>query len=345
MRIGLISTVVPLVKGGSRFIVDWLHEKLVERGHEVEIVYIPNTDELPHVLPQMAALRMMKIDDYFERVIAIRPPAHMVQHPRKVVWLIHHLRIFYDLWDTPYCPVGKDAAGHALRSAVITADNLGLGEAHRLFTNSRIVGDRVRHFNGLESEVLYPPVLRPEIFRAGDYGDTVVSVCRIEHHKRQHLLIEALEFTRTPVRVHLCGTSMDQGYIDRLRNTVRSLDIAHRVTIEDRWITETEKADLLEHALASAYLPFDEDSYGYPTIEAAHAQRCTLTASDAGGVLEFVIDGVTGLVAEPRPEAIAEAMDQLFTQKSEARRLGRAAEVQIRTLGIDWDTVIDKLLS
>lgn len=344
MRIGLISTVVPLVKGGSRFIVDWLQEKLVERGHEVEVVYIPSTDDLPHVLPQMAALRLMKLDNYFERIITFRPPTHMIQHPRKVIWFIHHLRIFYDLWDTPYCPA-NNAAGRALRSAVIAADTVGLSEAYRLFTNSRVVGERVQRFNGLESEVLYPPVLRPEIFRAGDYGDEIVSVCRLEHHKRQHLLLEAMAHTQTQVRLRLCGTSMDPVYVQCLHELVGSLGIADRVIIENRWITEAEKADRLEHALASAYVPFDEDSYGYPTIEAAHAQRCTLTVSDSGGVPEFVVHGVNGLVAEPQPEAIAQAMDRLFLHRDQAREMGRAAQAQIKALGIDWDTVIEKLLS
>lgn len=344
MRIGLISTVVPLVKGGSRFIVDWLQEKLVERGHEVEVVYIPSTDDLPHVLPQMAALRLMKLDNYFERIITFRPPTHMITHPRKVIWFIHHLRIFYDLWDTPYCPA-NNAAGRALRSAVIAADTVGLSEAYRLFTNSRVVGERVQRFNGLESEVLYPPVLRPEIFRAGDYGDEIVSVCRLEHHKRQHLLLEAMAHTQTQVRLRLCGTSMDPVYVQCLHDLVGSLGIADRVIIENRWITEAEKADRLEHALASAYVPFDEDSYGYPTIEAAHAQRCTLTVSDSGGVPEFVVHGVNGLVAEPQPEAIAQAMDRLFLHRDQAREMGRAAQAQIKALGIDWDTVIEKLLS
>ena len=34
------------------------------------------------------------------------------------------------------------------------------------------------------------------------------------------------------------------------------------------------------HALAVAYVPDDEDSYGYPSLEAAHARKAVLTASD-----------------------------------------------------------------
>ncbi len=345
MKVGIISTAVPLINGGGRFIVDWLHEKLLERGHQSEIVYIPYTDELDHILPQMTAIRMMKLDDYFDRVITIRPPAHVVQHPRKVVWFIHHIRMFYDLWQTQYCNVPDNPAGRAQRTAVMNADNVALDEAHAVFTNSRVVGERLRHFNKVESQVLYPPILRPELFEAGEYGDEIVSVCRMEHHKRQHLMVQALAHTRTPVRLRICGTSMSAAYIAELQETARTLGVADRVAMEVRWITEEEKADRLRNALASAYLPYDEDSYGYPTIEAAHAQRCTLTVSDSGGVPEFVTDGVTGLVTDPTPEAVAAGFDRLYSDRDFAQRMGRAANARIFELGIDWDTVISRLLS
>jgi glycosyltransferase involved in cell wall biosynthesis len=344
MKIGIISSATPLIQGGGRFIVDWLHEKLVERGHAAEIIYLPFTDEPDDILPQMAAFRMLRLDDYFERVITIRPPAHMVQHRCKVVWFIHHLRGFYDLWGTRYCPVKDDAAGRALRAAIVAADNTGLSEARRVFTNSRVVFDRIRRFNGLTSEVLYPPVLRPETYHAADYGTDIVSVCRIEHHKREHLLVEAMAHTRTQVRLRLCGTSIDATYIDELRATAERLGVADRVLFEDRWISEAEKADRLAHALASAYVPYDEDSYGYPTIEAAHAYRCTVTVTDSGGVREFVVNDATGLVTAPEPAALATAFDRLFADRLLARRLGEAAAEQIAFLGINWDTVVTKLL-
>jgi hypothetical protein len=36
MKFGLVSSAVPLIQGGGRFIVDWLAPKLVEAGHQVE---------------------------------------------------------------------------------------------------------------------------------------------------------------------------------------------------------------------------------------------------------------------------------------------------------------------
>lgn len=345
MKVGLVSSAVPLVFGGGRFIVDWLREKLEERGHRVETVFVPSTESPDTVLQQMAAFRLMRLEDHFERVVTFRPPSHVVRHPRKVVWFIHHMRVFYDLWDTEYRGMPDRAPQRALRSAIMRADTAALREAHRVFTNSRVVGDRLRRFNGVESEVLYPPVLRPEIFAAGDHGDEIVCVCRVESHKRQHLLVEAMRHARTPVRLRLCGVGTNPDYVQSLRRAAAEGGTADRVVIEDRWITEEEKAARLERALAAAYVPFDEDSYGYPTIEAAHARRCTVTVSDSGGVTEFVQDGETGLVAAPEPEAVAAAFDRLHADRALARRLGANAAERVSELGIDWDTVVEKLLA
>lgn len=344
MKIGIISTAVPLVSGGGRFICDWLHEKLVAAGHECETVYIPFVEETPFILPQMAAMRLWKLDTYFERIITIRPPAHLIPHPNKVVWFIHHLRGFYDLWDTEYCAVPHDIAGTGMRDAIRRADNVGLLEAQHVFSNSKVVSDRLMAYNGVKSEVLYPPVLHPETFSSGAYGDEIVSVCRIEHHKRQHLLIEALAHTQHPVRLRLSGRSMNDAYVASLLARVHELGLSERVVINDRWVTEEEKADMLKTALASAYVPFDEDSYGYPTIEAAHSRRGTITVSDAGGVSEFVTDGRTGLISEPEPGAVAAMMDRLYGDRKMAKRIGVAAQKRVTALGVRWDNVLEKLL-
>lgn len=344
MKIGIVSSAVPLINGGGRFIAEWLQIQLRERGHATEIVYIPSADNPDTLLQQMAAFRSIDLSA-FERVITFRPPAHVVQHPCKVVWFIHHIRIFYDLWDGPYRPFPDTARWRALRAQIIRADTGALTEAHSVFTNSRVVADRLAQYNDIAAEVLYPPVLAPERFRSGDYGDEIVCVCRVEHHKRQHLLVEAMAHTQTPVRLRLCGAATNPAYVDSLREMAKQHGVQDRISIENRWITEDEKADALENALASAYVPFDEDSYGYPTIEAAHARRCTVTVNDSGGVPEFVTDGINGLIMPPDAKALGAAFDRLYADRAWAARMGEAASERVEALGIDWDTVISKLLA
>ena len=344
-RIGLISSAVPLIFGGGRFIVEWLEEKLRDRGHSVETIYIPATDDPDSIIEQMAAFRMMDLDPHFDRVITFRPPSHLVKHRRKVCWFIHHIRVFYDLWDSEYCDLPNTAQTRALRDTIRRADTAALSDAHRLFTNSRVVAERLRLYNSLEGEVLYPPVMHPEAFRTEAYGDEIVCVCRMEGHKRQHLLVEAMRHVQTPVRLRLCGLASNPAYVGELERTIAQHDLAERVTIEHRWISEEEKADRLASSLAAAYIPFDEDSYGYPTLEAAHAKRCTVTVSDSGGVPEFVKHGWNGLIVEPQPEALADAFDRLYRDRNDTIRMGEAAEARVRELGINWDAVIARLLS
>jgi glycosyltransferase involved in cell wall biosynthesis len=269
----------------------------------------------------------------------------VIRHPTKVVWFIHHLRIYYDLWDTEYRPVFDNAEGRGLRTAIMRADTLALNEAHTVFSNSRVVADRLDRYNGVQAEVLYPPVHAPERFRSGPYGDEIVCVCRMEHHKRQHLLVEALGQTRSAVRLRLCGASFNPSYVQELREKAESLGVADRLMIDARWIEEDEKIAALEGALASTYVPVDEDSYGYPTLEAAHADRCTVTVSDSGGVPEFVQDGVNGFITPPEPAALAAAFDRLFDDRRMAQSMGQAARARIGQLGVDWDTVVARLLA
>jgi glycosyltransferase involved in cell wall biosynthesis len=344
MRIGVLSSMVPLVDGGGRFIVEWLAQHLTQAGHEVETILLPFEDSPHALIRQMTAFRLLDLD-VCDRVITVRPPAHLIRHRHKIVWFIHHLRMLYDLWDTPYCNVPHTRPGESLRAAVRSADARALGEARRVFTNSRVVRDRLRAFNGIDATVLYPPVAAPERFSCAGWGDEIVLVCRISAHKRQHLALEAMRFVETPVRLRIAGTGPELDYVARLRELAAHEAVRERVHLDIRWISEDEKAALLSTALACAYTAFDEDSYGYSTIEAAHARKATVACADGGGVREFIVDGSNGLIVEPEPRALAAAFDLLWRDRALARRLGEAAAQRIDALAISWKTVLDGMLS
>ena len=342
MKVVLASSFVPFINGGARFIVEWLEEKLLEHGHEVERFYLPFIETPDDLLDQIAAFRLMDLTQAGDRLIAFRPPSYVLRHPNKVLWFIHHIRTFYDLWGQPHAPL-PTPQNDAIRQALVHLDTEAIGEARRVFTNSRVVSERLRTFNGLASQPLYPPIYRPERFRCEGYGDEILVVCRVEPHKRQLLLIQAMAHVRTGVRLRLCGRSSSELYAQAIQDAIRTLGVADRVSFEDRWISEEEKADLLAGALAAAYLPHDEDSYGYPSLEAAHAQKCVITTHDSGGVLELVEDGQNGLVTEATPVALAEAMDRLYRDRQLAAKLGQANLRRLAELKIDWNHVVKAL--
>ena len=344
MKILLISSFVPFIQGGARFIVEWLQEKLVEHGHQVERFYLPFVDRPDDLLEQMLAFRLLDVTESCDRVITFRPPSHVIHHPNKVVWFIHHIRVFYDLWDTPYRPVQDDESGRALRQALIELDTKTLKEAKHLFTNSEIVSKRLLKYNNLASETLYPPILNPERFVTRAYGDEVVLICRIEPHKRQHLMIEAMNFVKTGVRLRLCGASSNPAYLQDSLSKLRP-SAREKIVIEDTWISELRKEELLANCLAAAYVPLDEDSYGYPSLEAAHARKAVITTIDSGGVLELINDSENGFACEPSPQALAQAMDRLFSDKTLARKLGVANSERTHSLNINWTHVVERLTS
>lgn len=342
MKIGLVSSAVPHIQGGARMFVDQLAPHLEAAGHRVERIYLPFTSDRETLLSEIASFRMMDLESACDMIICSRTPAHVVKHPNKVLWFIHHERVFYDLWDSGHSPIPQTAYWENVRDVLIEADTRALKEARAIFTNSAVVSERLRKYNGLNSEVLYPPITNPERFQCGDYGPEILFVCRLESHKRQHLAIEAMAHTKTPVRLRIAGAS-GSDYASRLRKLVAEHGLEDRVSIDNRWISEGEKIYLLSTALACVYIPLDEDSYGYPTLEAAHARRAMVTVADAGGVREFVEDGVNGLVTEPSPEELARAFDLLWRDRKLAAKLGAAAERQVSKLNIGWDHVVARL--
>jgi glycosyltransferase involved in cell wall biosynthesis len=220
-----------------------------------------------------------------------------------------------------------------------------LCEAKAIFTNSKVVSARLKTYNDVDSEVLYPPVFESERFFCAGYNDEIAYICRLEHHKRQHLLIEALSFTTTPVRIRLLGTGSGPDYGIALRQKINDCNVADRVILDDRWITEEEKVECLSTCLAAAYLPVDEDSYGYPSLEASHAEKPILTTTDSGGVLELVQDGYNGYIAEPTPESLAIAMDKLYRERSTTEAMGKNAKQRLVDLKISWSHVLERLLA
>lgn len=345
MRIIIASTSIPHIDGGGRLIVRWTAEALREAGHEVEEFYLPFPPTPRSTLASIVGLRAMPFADSCDRLIAIRWPAHVIRHENKATWFIHHFRELFDLWDTPYRNVPANAEGVGYREAFRRFDDIGLRESVDLFTNSLIVRDRVREYNGLDPEPLYPP-LGGDLsrFRTEEYGDFVFYPSRVTSIKRQRLAAEAMRYTQTPVRLVIAGRPESADYERDLRAYVREHDLTEKVDLRLGWLEESEKADLYARCLAAVYVPVDEDSYGYPSLEASHSRKPIVTASDAGGALEFVRDGVEGIVCDPDPRSLAAAFDRLYEDRAEAVGMGDRSYKRRDDLGISWSHVVRRLV-
>lgn len=346
MRVIVASTIVPFIEGGGRRIAADLAAALQLRGHEVDTLNLPFWPDPTCFVEQLAGIRLLDLSDESDVLIAIRTPSYLIRHPRKIVWFIHHHRGAYDLWGTEWGELPDNADGRGLRDAIRRADDEALGEARRIVANSQVVAARLERFNGIRARVVYPPLGDVGRFHSGAYGDSLFFPSRINLIKRQLLAIEAMAHTESAVRLVVAGAPESPTWRPRAEALVREHGLGDRVEILDRYIPEQEKVERMASALGVVYVPYDEDSYGYVSMEAFAARRPVVTTSDAGGVLEAVEDGVTGLVADPTPAALGAAFDRLYADRMLAERLGATAREHLeRRLGWSWDDTVAELLA
>jgi glycosyltransferase involved in cell wall biosynthesis len=343
VKVAVVTSQAPFVQGGAELLAQWLADNLRKRGHEAQVVRIPFRWYPPErILDHILAARLLRFDGV-DRIVAMKFPAYYVRHHTKVLWLLHQFRQAYDLLGTEYAELEETPEGRRVRQAIVTSDAAFLPEAERIYTNSEVTSKRLREFNGLSSEVLYPPLGEPEGFYTNGYGDYLFCPSRISPIKRQELLVEAMAHVRSSVRLVLAGPADSPEQIAALERSIVEHGVSEKVELRAGWMSEHEKRDWFARALACAYVPYGEDSYGYVTLEAYQSRKPVVTCSDSGGVLQLVRGGDTGLVAEPDPEAIAKAFDILYENPDRAARLGESGYQHVQTLRISWDHVIERL--
>ncbi len=342
MKVAVVNNQAPFVRGGAELLAEWLHDKLEEFGHEAEVVRIPFRWTPSHkIVDHMLAARLIRLGNV-DRVVALKFPAYFVPHDSKVLWLLHQFRQAYDLWGTPYQDIPGTPTGYKIRESILAADRSFLPEAKRIYTNSRIVGDRLHTYCGLNSEIIYPPLFDASVYRCEEYGDYLLCLGRITAGKRQHLAAAAMEGVSTSARLIIAGPPESADDLQRLREIVGERKLEHRVEVIPRWISDAEKIDLLARARGVVYLPFGEDSYGYVTLEAFQARKPVITLSDSGGTLELVRDRRNGLVSRGA-EGLGSAMNELAEDVGLAERLGECGYQTLEEFEISWERVVREL--
>jgi len=333
---------VPFVHGGAELHVRGLVEHLRRRGYRAERVSVPYKwypkDEL---LAQVAAWRMVDLSESngerIDLAIGTKFPTYFARHPNKITWLFHQYRAIYDLCGTPYSEFTHADADVRLRDRLIELDTGALRESRAIFSNSRNTAERLSRYNGLAAAPLYhPPPLAGKL-KPGPAGDYFLSVGRLEGNKRVDLIIRALSHVDRRSKLVIAG----EGPLRRdLEALASATGVAGRVTFAGR-VDEAALVGLYAGAAAVVFPPYDED-YGYVTLEAFLARKPVVTTSDAGGPLEFVTDGVTGLVAAPDPESLGAALSSIAADAKRAASMGDAGYERVR--GISWDDAIDALI-
>ncbi|MSO29397.1 MAG: glycosyltransferase family 1 protein [Acidobacteria bacterium] len=341
-RVLVLESQTPFVHGGAEILVRELVIALRARGYEAETVSIPfRDDRRDELMAHTAIWRLLdlshSIGQQIDLVIPTKFPTYFVRHPAKVAWLVHQHRAAYELCGTRFSNFGHTEQDVGLRKHLIELDTTMLRECAGLFSIARTVSERVEKYNGLTAEPLYHPPKLAKRLKAGDYGQYMLTVTRLERVKRVDLAIEAFRHVPPPMRLLVAGDGSARGEIEAC---VERLDMGDRVSLLGR-VSDEELIDLYAGSRGMLFTPFHED-YGYVTLEAFLSRKPVVTTSDAGGPLEFIVDEVNGLVAEPSAEALATAINRLASDPRLAAQLGDAGYERART--ITWDGVVERLI-
>lgn len=341
----ICTTQVPFTSGGAEFHVDGLQRALSEAGYSAEVVRLPFKWYPPEEIMRGAlAWRLLDLCEAngkkIDLVIAMKFPCYVASHPNKVLWIMHQHRAAYNLWGTQFDDLSTYPEGARLREWVHDCDRRFIPQARKVFANSKTVAERLTRYNQIASEPLYHPPPSFEQLRTGEQGDYFFYPSRLEPQKRQELLIEALRFTKSPVRIVLAGGSQNQ---EHYRSLAESYGLTERVKLLG-FISADERVEWYANALGVCYLPFDED-YGYVTLEGMLSGKPLIIPRDSGGPTEFIEHDRDGLIVEPEPRAIADALDQLYLDRERAKKMGIGGREKLLGLNISWQNVVEKLIS
>lgn len=187
-------------------------------------------------------------------------------------------------------------------------DHAAAQRPHIMVANSRHVAQRVREVYQRDAVVVHCPVDPSEFSVGRGPGDYLLVISRLLPYKRVHLAIEACNALALPLVI--AGTGPDEQRLRRLAGP--------RVRFVGR-VDDEQRRTLLSGARA-VIVPGHED-FGLVALEAAASGRPAV-AFAAGGALETIVEGATGLLfREPTAEALAQMLQRLATTTFDLDRM------------------------
>lgn len=226
-------------------------------------------------------------------------------------------RFLYDQRKHFSAGIERSVAGRVLVNSFQRGYEAAVDRMDVIVANSQTVRGRIKQYLGREAQVVYPPC-DLSAFPWQGQGGYYLSTARLSPLKRVDRIVEA--FRHMPDRQLIVASSgEEQGTLQKLAGDAANIKFLG-------WVSEEKLRRLVGEAIATIYVPVDED-FGMSPVESMSAGKPVIGVAE-GGLRETIVDGETGVLLPPdfTSEDIIAAVDKLTP--SRAMTMRRACETR-----------------
>lgn len=163
-------------------------------------------------------------------------------------------------------------------------------------------------------------------------------VGRIEEEKGQFLVIEAIsKLKELDIKAMIVGHTMDEEYLNSLKEKIKKLDIEDKIIFTGFTKKVNEHMQLFDVNI----LATPRETFGLVVIEAMANEVCMI-ATNNGGPLEIIEDGVDGLLFNRTSEDLAEKINFLYENEEQKKTLAKKGLEKAKRL-FDQKTQLNEL--
>jgi glycosyltransferase involved in cell wall biosynthesis len=338
MRIAVVAAITRQgEKGGAEALYDGMIRSLAGTSNQVErIDVIIDESSFDKILESYVTCYDLDLHDY-DLVISTKAPTYMVRHRNHISYLLHTIRVFYDMFHREFGTGTPDQ--HKQRRLIHAFDAYGL-HPNRVrkhftigFTPYKRLSDTDPSWRQIAFEVLHPPSYLMG-FKEPDSSKYVFVPGRLHRWKRVDLVIKAFKYIHKDIPLKIAGTGEDEATLRAFAAADPRIEFLGRVSDE-------QLVDLYAGALVVPFVPINED-YGFITIEAFRSKKPVITCLDSGEPTYFVKDFETGFVVDPDPEAIAAKINYFIDHPNAGMEMGGKGFSAVSHM--NWDATTSRLL-
>ena len=285
-------------------------------------------------------------------VVTTQPPTYLLDHPHVVALTYHQARVFYELSEAYIASGYSPPALHREATAQVRLlDRLRLPSTHTWLAGSAEVAGRLAGTWGVAADVFQANAQEPpdrEVAEQYDPAGPALCVSRHAWPKRTELAALA-GICDTGGRTELVGGGGRQPYVEALAARFGGDPAGAALATDDLiWLNRgdpeglgggagipervrvrghLDRADVVDAFRRASVVvaPAHREDYGLTVLEAFAFGRPVVVCHDGGGLVELVEGTGAGLVVEPRPQAIADAVASLRDDPERARAMAARA--------------------